>query len=294
MIKNSFKNFFKNLVYIFVPMGIFYFGALLTIFYFSRNFLINVTDAGNELITYINANASTSEIAIKDFIDYAINQINWNNNIYEVIKEIINKNWINNTINGFLNTLNVSSSGLTAEINSIINVFSLSVKNALYLSICSLGIFIFLSTILTRYILSKETINQTFKEKILGYIIKPIVSLIMITLILFINSLIGGYALIILLIYLILDAYFSLFTSWFIYKNKGLKLKEVMNIKNTSKSLLSTFLIIGFTILIALIFAYINLNVGILITIPLVIYSLNIISINSESYVKNLVNKKGN
>ena len=116
----------------------------------------------------------------------------------------------------------------------------------------------------------------------------------MITLILFINSLIGGYALIVLLIYLILDAYFSLFTSWFIYKNKGLKLKEVMNIKNTSKSLLSTFLIIGFTILIALIFAYINLNVGILITIPLVIYSLNIISINSESYVKNLVNKKGN
>ena len=294
MIKNSFRNFFKNLAYIFVPMGIFYFGALLTIFYFSRNFLINVTDAGNELITYINANASTSEIAIKDFIDYAINQINWNNNIYEVIKEIINKNWINNTINGFLNTLNVSSSGLTAEINSIINVFSVSVKNALYISISSLGIFIFLSTILTRYILSKETINQTFKEKILGYIIKPIVSLIMITLILFINSLIGGYALIVLLIYLILDAYFSLFTSWFIYKNKGLKLKEVMNIKNTSKSLLSTFLIIGFTILIALIFAYINLNVGILITIPLVIYSLNIISINSESYVKNLVNKKGN
>ena len=170
----------------------------------------------------------------------------------------------------------------------------MSVKNALYVSISSLGIFIFLSTILTRYILSKETINQTFKEKILGYIIKPIVSLIMITLILFINSLIGGYALIVLLIYLILDAYFSLFTSWFIYKNKGLKLKEVMNIKNTSKSLLSTFLIIGFTILIALIFAYINLNVGILITIPLVIYSLNIISINSESYVKNLVNKKGN
>ena len=294
MIKNSFKNFFKNLAYIFVPMGIFYFGALLTIFYFSRNFLINVTDAGNELITYINANASTSEIAIKDFIDYAINQINWNNNIYEVIKEIINKNWINNTINGFLNTLNVSSSGLTNEINSIINVFSLSVKNALYLSISSLGIFIFLSTILTRYILSKETINQTFKEKILGYIIKPIVSLIMITLILFINSLIGGYALIILLIYLILDAYFSLFTSWFIYKNKGLKLKEVMNIKNTSKSLISTFLIIIFTILIALIFAYINLNIGILITIPLVIYSLNIISINSESYVKNLVNQKGN
>ena len=294
MIKNSFKNFFKNLAYIFVPMGIFYFGALLTIFYFSRNFLINVTDAGNELITYINANASTSEIAIKDFIDYAINQINWNNNIYEVIKEIINKNWINNTINGFLNTLNVSSSGLTNEINSIINVFSVSVKNALYISISSLGIFIFLSTILTRYILSKETINQTFKEKILGYIIKPIVSLIMITLILFINSLIGGYALIVLLIYLILDAYFSLFTSWFIYKNKGLKLKEVMNIKNTSKSLLSTFLIIVFTILIALIFAYINLNVGILITIPLVIYSLNIISINSESYVKNLVNKKGN
>lgn len=294
MIKNSFRNFFKNLAYIFVPMGIFYFGALLTIFYFSRNFLINVTDAGNELITYINANASTSEIAIKDFIDYAINQINWNNNIYEVIKEIINKNWINNTINGFLNTLNVSGSGLTNEINSIINVFSVSVKNALYISISSLGIFIFFSTILTRYILSKETINQTFKEKILGYIIKPIVSLIMITLILFINSLIGGYALIVLLIYLILDAYFSLFTSWFIYKNKGLKLKEVMNIKNTSKSLLSTFLIIGFTILIALIFAYINLNVGILITIPLVIYSLNIISINSESYVKNLVNKKGN
>lgn len=294
MIKNSFRNFFKNLAYIFVPMGIFYFGALLTIFYFSRNFLINVTDAGNELITYINANASTSEIAIKDFIDYAINQINWNNNIYEVIKEIINKNWINNTINGFLNTLNVSGSGLTNEINSIINVFSVSVKNALYISISSLGIFIFLSTILTRYILSKETINQTFKEKILGYIIKPIVSLIMITLILFINSLIGGYALIVLLIYLILDAYFSLFTSWFIYKNKGLKLKEVMNIKNTSKSLISTFLIIVFTILIALIFAYINLNVGILITIPLVIYSLNIISINSESYVKNLVNKKGN
>ncbi len=170
----------------------------------------------------------------------------------------------------------------------------MSVKNALYISISSLGIFIFLSTILTRYILSKETINQTLKEKILGYIIKPIVSLIMITLILFINSLIGGYALIVLLIYLILDAYFSLFTSWFIYKNKGLKLKEVMNIKNTSKSLLSTFLIIVFTILIALIFAYINLNVGILITIPLVIYSLNIISINSESYVKNLVNKKGN
>ena len=170
----------------------------------------------------------------------------------------------------------------------------MSVKSALYISISSLGIFIYLSTILTRFILSKETINQTLKEKILGYIIKPIVSLIMITLILFINSLIGGYALIVLLIYLILDAYFSLFTSWFIYKNKGLKLKEVMNIKNTSKSLLSTFLIIVFTILIALIFAYINLNVGILITIPLVIYSLNIISINSESYVKNLVNKKGN
>ena len=93
---------------------------------------------------------------------------------------------------------------------------------------------------------------------------------------------------IVLFVYLMLDAYFSLFSSYLIYKNKDLKLKTVMNLKNASTSLISSALIIVFTIILSTLFSLINLTLGVLITIPLVIYSINIMSINAESYVKKL------
>ena len=288
MIFNSIKNFFKNIIYVFVPMGIFYLGVLLTLFFFIENFLGAISLAGTNLVAVINENFSNGEIALKDFIDYASNQINWNNNIYEIVDEIMSKDWINSTINGFLNTIEVSTSEVSNEVNLIINDFMSQTQSYFITSIVFLIISILVATIITRVVIFKETVKETFKEKLLGYIIRPIILLVIIYLMVLINKLIGAYTIIVLFVYLMLDAYFSLFSSYLIYKNKDLKLKTVMNLKNASTSLISSALIIVFTIILSTLFSLINLTLGVLITIPLVIYSINIMSINAESYVKKL------
>lgn len=288
MIFNSIKNFFKNIIYVFVPMGIFYLGVLLTLFFFIENFLGAISLAGTNLVAVINENFSNGEIALKDFIDYASSQINWNNNIYEIVDEIMSKDRINSTINGFLNTIEVSTSEVSNEVNLIINDFMSQTQSYFITSIVFLIISILVATIITRIVIFKETVKETFKEKLLGYIIRPIILLVIIYLMVVINKLIGAYTIIVLFLYLMLDAYFSLFSSYLIYKNKDLKLKTVMNLKNASTSLISSALIIVFTIILSTLFSLINLTLGVLITIPLVIYSINIMSINAESYVKKL------
>ncbi len=288
MIFNSIKNFFKNIIYVFVTMGIFYLGVLLTLFFFIENFLGAISLTGTDLVAVINENFSNGEIALKDFIDYASNQINWNNNIYEIVDEIMSKDWINSTINGFLNTIEVSTSEVSNEVNLIINDFMSQTQSYFITSIVFLIISILVATIITRVVIFKETVKETFKEKLLGYIIRPIILLVIIYLMVLINKLIGAYTIIVLFVHLMLDAYFSLFSSYLIYKNKDLKLKTVMNLKNASTSLISSALIIVFTIILSTLFSLINLTLGVLITIPLVIYSINIMSINAESYVKKL------
>lgn len=269
-------------------MGIFYLGVLLTLFFFIENFLGAISLTGTDLVAVINENFSNGEIALKDFIDYASNQINWNNNIYEIVDEIMSKDWINSTINGFLNTIEVSTSEVSNEVNLIINDFMSQTQSYFITSIVFLIISILVATIITRIVIFKETVKETFKEKLLGYIIRPIILLVVIYLMVLINKLIGAYTIIVLFLYLMLDAFFSLFSSYLIYKNKDLKLKTVMNLKNASTSLISSALIIVFTIILSTLFSLINLTLGVLITIPLVIYSINIMSINAESYVKKL------
>lgn len=288
MIKGILKNYFKNMIFVFVPMGIIYLFLLLSIIYLCDSILKEATIALTSFFTLIEDSATESGEQVEAFFNYAMGQIEWNGNFFEVLQELFDKNWIVETLQGFLKTLEVSVNDFSIQIEELGHQFIEAVQFAVGIAVGTIFIGVLIADFATRTVIRRTSARRTIKKKIIAVIVKYILDIIFLFASFFIIIFGNGFFWLAITLFFILSIGMSLLSSWFIYRNEHILLRDVVNFKNLSTHLLGSILILIIALLISISFFLINIPLAILLMLPLFIYTLNIINVNTDSYVYHL------
>lgn len=292
MIKDAIKNFGKNAMYIFVSMGIFYLFFIIAMFSALGGLASLSGSMLNDVMILIGESVDSSGTELNDFLQYASAQIDWNQNLISIIKQVLDTNWIQNTLNGFLESLEISAEGFGDKLNTIVVEFGTALRALLIGMITLLLVGIALASSVTGFLIRRKTVKTTIKQKILDWVLQPLFAMALTLALGWVALLIKGYAIILFVVAVIVYGMMALTFSWLTYKNKQTKFSTVVNAKNFFQSIFTVIIIIAINVLIFVLIALINVMFALLIIIPVIIYSLKILENNADSYIIKLVNQQ--
>ncbi len=291
MIRSSLKNFAKNLVYLFIPMGIFYLFLLLTVFGLAHFLIGGLSTMLSDLTSLIHVSVEDSSVSVNEFLKYAFGQIEWTGNYAAAIRQIFSTAWLKNTAMGFLETLNASTENFGENFSAIVLKFKDTLVAGVSVAavICAIGVV--LANFAARFAIRRKTARRNFKKFFLAHTVVPIVQAIILIAFYILFAFIRFYSLLALVVLLALSAVLSLTASWVVHSDKTVKLKEVLTLKNILSYLGSVGLIILLDLaLAAALFAF-DALIAALLMVPIVIYSFCIADVNTDAFVCSLVEK---
>ncbi len=292
MIKDALKNFAKNGLYVFVPMGIFYLFLLITAFALVSAVGRDVGDVISRLTELISSSAEESSASVNDFVAYALDRIDWNAGLSDIIGQIISTNWLENTIKGFFETLNASSEGFGEQFAAIAEDFKskLTADLSLAAAMCTLGAYI--ANSVTGILLRKRNARRNIKKFVLAHTLVPLAQTLILVVFFVLLAFIKLYSLIVAVALITLSGVLSLLSSWLVYGYDKLKISEVLTAQNVFGHLASVGIILLINAVVAVILAFINVVLLVLLMIPLVIYSFNAADLNADVFVCSLADAR--
>ncbi len=291
MIKTALKNFFCNLVNLFIPMGIIYLFLLLAIFVFVSVFLQSSTEMIEQLVALIEDSSIKSNITITGFLTFAADRLDMSGGLFDVIEQILDGGWIGETVRGFFNSLGAGSGNFEGRLNEIIETYVGKLGTSLSVSIVFMSIGVALGFYATGFAVRRRSAKRGFRRTILAHTVVPIAeTLIIVGCVLLVNS-IRYYSLLVLIVCLIFMGIVNLTSSWILFGKGKIPFNQIVKGKN----ILSHIAVIGIIGLLVIVIAAGLFAIGpllaILLMVPILVYSLVIIDVNTDSYVSRLTEK---
>ncbi len=292
MYRTAFKNFFKNIVYIFVPMGIVYLFLLIALFALFYAFMGQTGEMLTALAELIKVSTEQSSADVSEFFAYAFEQIQWNGNFFDTLREILDTDWLSTTVRGFFETLNASTEGFDASANAIFSNYSaqISMDLSIAVSIASLGVT--LANFMTGWLIRRSAAKRTFKKFIVAHTIVPLVQSAVIIVSTVLLSVIQYYSLLVFAAMVAISCAFSLTSSWLIHGKGKIDIREVLTPKNILQHV--GILALSFLIdaVLAVLLFFVSPLLALLLMIPVFIYTFAIVDVNTDSYMLYLVDQK--
>ena len=286
MIKQSVKNYFKCLKYVFTPLGIIALGLVCGL----SIAIPQMIDAVSEMCKRI-MDISGKSIDFKvlfDNIVSSINALDWSNPV-AALGTMFGKQWFYDTI---MNNLNQ----FVADIQSYMAQIGAAVNDCIYQFIVySVVVVIFViiafiaSYFLTKWMIRKDIAKRTIKKFIISTVIGSVLSAAYASATVWLGIKWHNSIYITVIVAFILTLLFSLLNSYFTHGYKKVPLKSVVNVKNAAKLLLSDCIIFAIGVVISVLIAVItNIIVGVFVAIGLVIVTVSVMGMTSDAYVKEL------
>ncbi len=291
MIKQGLKNYFKNLKYIFNPLG-----AIALGFVFGMSILISVIiSSTNGLINDIKiivSNANLDFNALKDSFLSIVKALDWSEPL-ETFKLMVSQDWLLETLATCLSSFIGGVDTYTVPLTNAISKFSANI----ICGFAGLLIFVILGAIggyfLVKCLVRRNIAKRTFKKYLLSNIIDSVFSILIIFVCVWLYTL-WKYSIFITIFFaFIFFGIFALLQAYLVHSRKVLNIKEIVNIKNVLKLLLTNLLILLISAsIIGILILITNLYVGIFVGLALTQIAFVVIGLNAESYVIELVKSK--
>ncbi len=292
MLKSAFKSFVGNLVCFFIPMGIFYLILLLTLFWAFASLSAGLNTMLSALSELFMTTAQASTVSLKEFLAYSIERIDWNGGMISVFAQVAKSGWLRETVEGFFATLNVSTVGFEAEFVRIISEFSAGIGTTVALSgtFCALGIY--LANMATRFAVRRSAAPRDFRKFLISHTLVPLAEAIITIPAVAALALIGAYGLLVLAALVFLSAGIALLSSWLIHRSGNVRLKDVLTGKNILRHLAVVGLMMLFDLVVAALLYLIDPVLCLLLMVPVLLYSANIVDVNTDRFVCGLVEER--
>ncbi len=290
MVKNALLNFFKNLFFVFIPMGIVYLAFLVAGFAVIAALIESTGDLLSRLSELIHVSSEQSSVSVNEFLAYALGQLKWNGSLLDVLRQILSTDWIRTTVKGFFETLNASSEGFEAEFTVIIGDFAAQLKayTATAGVICSVGLS--LAVFATRFALRRRTAKRGVKKFLIAHTVVPVVQSVIVVASVVLFTVIRYYSLLVAVALIVLSGGVSLMTSWLIHRDETMRLKDILNAKNLLLHILSAAVIVLIVAAVFLLLCLLSPLFALLLTIPLAVYALAVADVNTDAYVLSMIN----
>ena len=291
IIKNTIKNYFKNLKFIFTPLGIFSFFIVLGL----SIIVPNIVNEIKGLISNIKSEISSISFDYKVFFDSIYNSLTKSDITIDNINSVLTKDRILNEITkAFESGLGESAGFATNIINYTSNSITL-ITNQLYVFIAILLIGIITSSVLTRLIVNANISKRNILKSIISYLLYPLFGLTIITLCIYITSLNQYLVFLALFVFLFLESASTLIISFICHGLKKIKLKEIFKTKNIFFILISNAIIFVISIAFIIIIKYVlNIVAALFIGIPLIEITSLVSNRSVDNYIIDYINNKNN
>lgn len=289
MIKQSLKNYFKCLKYVFTPLGIIALGLVCGLSIAIPNIIGAVSDMCKNIVNI--SGKSINFKALFDNIVAAINALDWSDPA-TALGTMFGKQWFYDTIMSNLNPIVADVESYMAQIGAAVNeCVNQIIANCIVVVIFVIIAFI-ASYFLTKWIIRKDIAKRTIKKFIISTVIGSVLSATAVSVILWLGIIWHNSIYVTVIVGFVLALLFSLFNAYITHGYKMVPLKSVVNIKNAAKLLLSDLIIFIIGIAISLIIALItNIIVGVFVAIGLLIVTLSVLEMTAEAYVKEIAEK---
>ena len=268
MIRSSLKTFFKNLIFVFVPIGIIYFFFVLIFFGLVQAVFSEAVNALGRLAELLQTSVGDAETTVYDYFSYAFAQIDWNANFFDVIRTVLDSGWLYNTLVGFLDTLNVTVEGFGDQAYGIVGDFAVAVAANFAVSLIAFVFVLLLANFVTRWVLRRENAKRGIGKKIIAWLVQSTV---------------------VAAVYIVVISFTAMLSAWLIHGRGKVKFRAAVNGRNMTGYFLSSVLIIAVcAAVLALIWLLFGILAAVLAALPVLIYAGNIIGVNADAYVLSL------
>ncbi|MDE7452878.1 MAG: hypothetical protein K2N22_00535 [Clostridia bacterium] len=292
MIKSGIKNYFVNLKFYFVPIGAFAVGAIIGLSILLpgvlsaiKNFYITITGILNE--------TSIDFTVVKDYIINSVKGLDWNSGLLASVKTLLSRDWLISLFNGCIDLIAADLQPYAQQIDTAVNT---AVGNVTSL----LGIFILFAILglvggyfLTAYLVRRNIAKGKIRKSLIAILIDSVIAPVLLFLCIWLFTLWKPSIIFSSLVSVLIFSITSLLSAYLVHGVKTVRGKELLSGSGILKLFASDIIIYYISVAIVLILSLvINVFSGILIGFSFIEIAFLVISINAESYVKNLIPDK--
>lgn len=285
MIRTSLKTFFKNLVFLFIPMGIFYLFLLIAGIWFVSEIFSLAGSTLSRLTALIDRSAAASSASVNEFLSYSFGKIDWDGGLFAALKQILTTGWIKETVEGFFGTLNATTEGFEEELGVIVEDFSSTLMTAVSLAVSFIVLGVLLANFMTRFAIRRRSAKRGLKKFLLAHVLVPVVQAAVIVLSIGLFTVIRYYSLLVFCVLLLLLSALSLTASWIVHRDGKVRLREVLTVKNALGQLAAAALFLLMDLVIVLLLFLADPLLAVLLAIPFLLYTFNIVDLNTDVFV---------
>ena len=289
MFITSLKNFFKNLKYFIVPIGVI---ALFFLFGISISIPAMVRSI-QKMIASIKETTSSTTLDFGSFLSSLTGEIlnlNWTS-ASEVISTITSKDWLLNTFKQAL--ISLVGEEAIASVTDAIFTCIIGIVVAIVFVVLMLGVGMIVGYIVVKSVIKHSMIKGKFLETILYGLLKLLMIIVLVALAVFLFIVWPPSIFIFVFVIIVALHCWSIFLAWLQFGRKHISFGELFSFKNTALSILADSVIIIITFVINWLLSFIISNVFLFfVSISIVEIMMATNSFNIRNYVQGLVNKK--
>ncbi len=289
MLKKGIQNYFISLKHFFTPLGTMFLGIMIGVSILVPGIYAAFTDLIND-IKNLGSTLNLDFTILWNTLWDKILALDWNMPS-EALEVLFSKDWMNQTLYEILSTL------LGTDFEVFQTQIAASIENftSAIVAYCIVFFVWWILGYIAGYILIRFLIRRTIaKRGIWKYIVSigfsSILSVAMVVLLAFLYLLWKPSIFISFVCILGITGMFSLLLSYLVYGRGIVKLKHIVNVKNIGLYLLTSLLIFLIALAFSLIAAAINTLLGIFVALSLFEIAFLVISMNADSYVKEMTN----
>lgn len=289
MIKQSIKNYFKCLKYVFTPLGIIALGLVCGLSIAIPEVIRAATDMCKKIMDM--SGKSIDFEALFSNIVASIRALDWSDP-FAATKTIFSKEWFSSAVLSDVNKIIGDAEEYIAQVTNEINIFIDTLKiYAIVVAVFVLVAFI-AGFFLTKWMIRRDIAKRTIKKFIVSTLCGSVLSAACAGLGIWLSIAWSGGIYVTVVVAFLLATVFSLLNAYITYGYKKVAFNKIVNVKNIIKLILSDVIIFVFGIIIAIIISLItNIAVGVFVAIGLIAVTVSVMEMTADSYVKELTER---
>ena len=283
MILQGIRNFLKGLKYVFVPMGVLFFGLVLGLSVSLPRMAAILKDFAAQM-QQIFGESTLSGSEMMQSLWMRVSELDWSNPLQAVL-QVLNRSWLNETLEQCVKPFAEDYDAYAAEVQQLIRAAAEGiVRQAVVVAVfAALGLACGL--FLTQWLVRREIARRGWRNLLPGMLFDAVFA----TLLLMVCTRVSvkpGRGFAAALAALLLFGAVSLLEAYLLHGRKVLPFRSVVTVKNCCKLLVSNAAVYVLSAAIVAVAGFVlNEVAGLCIALPLFGVAFFVIGMNAESYV---------
>lgn len=283
MILQGIRNFLKGLKYVFVPMGVLFFGLVLGLSVSLPRMATILKDFAAQM-QQIFGESTLSGSEMMQSLWMRVSELDWSNPLQAVL-QVLNRSWLNETLEQCVKPFAEDYDAYAAEAEQLIRAAAEGiVRQAVVVAVfAALGLACGL--FLTQWLVRREIARRGWRNLLPGMLFDAVFA----TLLLMVCTRVSvkpGWGFAAALAALLLFGAVSLLEAYLLHGRKVLPFRSVVTVKNCCKLLVSNAAVYVLSAAIVAVAGFVlNEVAGLCIALPLFGVAFFVIGMNAESYV---------